>query len=126
MTGKYKVFLDHNADWKRLTGQNMFSIGLAAHRSWIDANTDVAKRLVAAALETAQLIQKDPSVFQEFAKFLGLDTPERVKAAQERMPRIYPTEWTPAVLDSADAIVKRAVGLKILTTAPDRRVTVIL
>lgn len=126
LSGKYKLFLDHNAEWKRQTGQNMFSIGLAAHRSWVDANTDVARRLLAASLETARLIQKDPSVFQEYAKFLGLDTPERVKAAQERMPRIYPTEWTPAVTDSAEAIVKKAVELKILAKAPDRRVTVIL
>ncbi len=126
LTGKYKVFLDHNAEWKRQTGQNMFSIGLAAHQSWIDANKDVARRLLAASLETAQLIQKDPSVFQEYAKFLGLDTPERVRAAQERMPRIYPSEWTPAVTDSAEAIVKKSVELKILTKAPDRRVTVIL
>lgn len=126
LTGKYKAFLDHNAEWKRLTGQSMFSIGLAAHQPWIDANLDVARRLVAASLETAQVIQRDPSVFQEFAKFLGLDTPERVKAAQERMGRIYPTEWNAAIADNAGSIVSKAVELKILAKAPDRRVTVIL
>ncbi len=126
LTGKYKVFLDHNAEWKRLTGQNMFSIGLAAHQPWIDANRDAAKRLLAALLEAAQLIQRDPSVFQEFAQFLGLDSPAKVKAAEERMPKIYPTEWNAAIAENAESIIKKAVELKILAKAPDRRVTLIL
>lgn len=125
-TGKYKVFLEENAEWKRVTGQNMFFVGLAAFDTWIKANRDVARRLVLALLEAAQTIRDDPSVFQQYADFLGLDTPAKVKAAQERMRAIYPTEWTRAEADNAESIIKRAVDLKILEKAPSRRVTMVL
>ena len=125
-TGKYKVFLEENAEWKRVTGQNMFFVGLAAFDTWIKANRDVARRLVLALLKAAQTIRDDPSVFQQYADFLGLDTPAKVKAAQERMRAIYPTEWTRAEADNAESIIKRAVDLKILEKAPSRRVTMVL
>ncbi len=126
VTGKYKVFLDHNAEWRRATGQNLFSIGLAAHQPWLDTNRETARRLVTALLETAALVQRDPTVFEEYAAFLGLDAPEKIKAAQERMPRIYPTEWNEAIAGNAEQIIAKAVELKLLDKAPPRRVTLVL
>lgn len=125
-TGKYKTFLDYNEEWKRLTGQNMFSIGLAAHDDWVQQNRETAKRLVDAFLESAQLIQSDPTVFEEYASYLNLDTLAKVKAAQERMPRIYPTEWTPAIIENIQSMVQSAIELKILAKAPTRQYMVVL
>jgi ABC-type nitrate/sulfonate/bicarbonate transport system substrate-binding protein len=125
-TGNYKVFLDYNAEWKRLTGQNMFSIGLAAHEPWIAQHRDIARRLLEASLDSAQVINADPSVFGQYAAYLGLDTPEKVKAAQERMPKIYPIEWNQAIAENAESIIRRAVEQRILNTAPDRPVTIML
>lgn len=125
-TGKYKVFLEENAEWKRLTGQDMFFVGLAAFDSWLTANKDAARRLVQAVLKTAQTIREDATVFQQYADFLGLDSPAKVKAAQDRMTPIYPTEWTPATADNAESLIKRATDLKILDKAPGRRVTIVL
>ncbi len=125
-TGKYKVFLEENAEWKRLTGQNMFFVGLAAFDSWLQSNQDAARRLVQAVLKTAQTIREDPTVFQQYADFLGLDTPTKVKAAQDRMTPIYPTEWNRATADNAESIVKRALELKILDKDPGRRLATVL
>lgn len=120
-TGKYKTFLDYNEEWKRLTGQNMFSIGLAAHDDWIQKNKDTAKRLVTSVLETSQLIQREPAVFEENAAYLGLNTPEKIKMAEQRMPKLFPTEWNQAIADNAASIVAKAVDLKILDKAPTRQ-----
>lgn len=125
-TAKYKVFFEENAEWKRLTGQNMFFVGLAAFDTWLKANGDGARRLVQAVLKTAQTIRADATVFQQYADFLGLDSPAKVKAAQERMTAIYPTEWNQAAADNAESLVKRAIELKILAKAPGRRVTAVL
>ncbi len=125
-TGKYKVFFEENAEWKRLTGQNMFFVGLAAFDTWLKANGDVARRLVQAVLKTAQTIRADATVFQQYADFLGLDSPAKVKAAQERMTSIYPTEWNRTTADNAESLVRRAIELKILEKAPGRRVTAVL
>jgi len=103
-----------------------FSIGLAAHQPWLDANRETARRLVTALLETAALVQRDPTVFEEYAAFLGLDTPEKIKAAQERMPRIYPTEWNEAIAGNVEQLIAKAVELRLLDKAPPRRVTVVL
>ncbi len=125
-TGKYKVFLNLNAEWKRLTGQRMFSVGLAAHDQWITRNPETARRLVQMILEGARTIRNDPTVFQQYADYLGLDTPAKVKAAQERMPEIYPTEWNTAIAGGAESIIKHAVRLGIVEKAPSRRVVVVL
>lgn len=125
-TGKYKVFFEENAEWKRLTGRDMFFVGIAAFESWLKDNRDAAKRLVQAQLKTAQVIKDDPAVFQQYADFLGLDTPAKVKSAQERMANIYPREWNKALAQNADSIVKRAVELKILDKPPGRQVTTVL
>jgi ABC-type nitrate/sulfonate/bicarbonate transport system substrate-binding protein len=125
-TGKYRVFLDYNAEWERLTGQNMFSIGLAAHEPWIAEHRDIARRLLEASLDSAQVINADPSLFEQYAAYLGLDTPAKVRAAQERMPKIYPTEWNQAIAENAESIIKSAVEQGILDRTPDRPVTVML
>ncbi len=125
-TGKYKVFMDINTEWKRLFGQRMFSVGLAAHDQWINQHFDVARRLVQAVLAGARAIREDPEVFQQYADFLGLDTPAKIKAAQERMPGIYPTEWTRETAEAAELVIRHAVRLGILEKAPVRRVAVVL
>ncbi len=125
-TGKYKVFLNINAEWRRLTGQRMFSVGLAAYEQWITRNTETARRLLQAILEGARTIRNDPTVFQQYADYLGLDSPAKVKAAQERMPEIYPTEWNTAIASGAESIIKHAVRLGIIGEAPPRRVVVVL
>jgi ABC-type nitrate/sulfonate/bicarbonate transport system substrate-binding protein len=125
-TGKYKIFADFNDAWKKAAGQNMFSVGLAAHDDWIKQNREGAQRLVRALLESGQVINSDPGVFEQYADFLGLDTAAKVKAAQERMPRLYPTVWNKSVADSAELVIKRAAELKVIDAAPSRRVTLIL
>jgi NitT/TauT family transport system substrate-binding protein len=125
-TGKYKVFMDINAEWKRLFGQRMFSVGLAAHDQWINQHRDVARRLVQTILAGARAIHDDPTAFQQYADYLGLDTPAKIKAAQERMPGIYPTEWTRETVDGAELVIRHALKLGILEKAPARRVAVVL
>ncbi len=125
-TGKYKVFLNINAEWKRLTGQRMFSVGLAAHDQWITQHTDLARRLVQVVLDGARTIRNDPTVFQQYADYLGLDTPAKVTAAQVGMPEIYPAEWNTAIAGGAELIIKHAVRLGIVGNVPSRRVVVVL
>ena len=78
MTKKYKGFSEANAVWKQLTGEDMLLGCLAADQKWIDANRETAKRLVAAIVETGQLIWSDLDVFNEFASTLRLKTPEEI------------------------------------------------
>lgn len=125
-TGKYKVFLSVNSEWKRLTGQRMFSVGLAAHEQWIVQNMNTARQLVQVVLDAARTITNDPTVFQQYADYLGLDTPAKVKAAQARMPEIYPTEWNAGIAGGAESVIRHAVRLKLIEGMPSRRVVVVL
>lgn len=125
-TGRYKVFMSINAEWKRLTGQRMFSVGLAAHDQWITQHMDTARRLVRVILDGARTIRNDPTVFQQYADYLGLDTPAKVKAAQERMPEIYPTEWNAVIAGGAESIIRHAVRLGIVGKTPPRHVVAVL
>jgi ABC-type nitrate/sulfonate/bicarbonate transport system substrate-binding protein len=114
LSKKYKLFLEANQVWKRLTGDDMMLGCLAADEKWLDANRDVAKRLVAAVLEAGQTIRSDLKVFDEYATTLRLKTPEEIEFAKHRLPSFYPSEWTERSLANVNRLVSRAVELGIV------------
>lgn len=114
MSKKYKSFLDANAVWKQLTGDDMMLGCLAADQKWLDTNRDVAKRLVSAIVETGQLIRSDLNVFDEFASILRLKTPEEKQFAKARLPAFYPSEWTDRSIANVNRLIARADELGIV------------
>jgi ABC-type nitrate/sulfonate/bicarbonate transport system substrate-binding protein len=125
LTGKYKIFLEVNQVWKQLTGQDMLLGALAAEQKWLDANKDVAKRIIAAITDTGKLIRSDLSVFDEFASTLQLKTPEEIAFAKKRLPGFYPSEWTPSSVANVKRIIDRADELGIVKK-PNREIVVAL
>ncbi|MBI2954303.1 MAG: ABC transporter substrate-binding protein [Chloroflexi bacterium] len=125
LTGKFRQLMSYNDEWKKLTGQPMFMIGLAAHRPWIDQNKDVAALLNKMVLEGTNYIIKNPGVFDENKDFLGVKDAAAIKMIQERMPSIYPDRWDASFVKNAQHIIDRAVELKILPSAPKQDMFII-
>ncbi len=125
LSGKYKVFLEVNQVWKQLTGEDMLLGALAADQKWLDANRDVAKRIIAAITDTGKLIRSDLSVFDEFARTLQLKTPEEIEFAKKRLPAFYPAEWTSRSVANVMRLIGRADELGIIKK-PSREIVVAL
>lgn len=125
LAGRSKVFFESNQVWRRLTGSDMMLAGLAAEARWVMDNADLARRMTAALLEAGRLIRSDATVFDEHGKVIGLDTPEKIAIAKERLPQFYPTEWNAAVAANVRRIVERAAELGILAK-PDKEFVVVV
>ncbi len=123
-TGKYRQILAYSEEWKRMTGQPMFMIGLAAHRPWIEQNKAVAGSLNKMVLDATRYIVQHPEVFEENKKFLGLRD-AAVKLAEKRMLSIYPDHWDANLIRNAKHIIDRAVELKIVPEAPKQDIFLI-
>lgn len=125
-TGKYRQIEGCNDVWKKLTGQDMFMTGLAAHRPWIEQNKDLASAMSKMVVEAAKYIRQHPEVFEENKDFLGVKDPQALKLVQERMPRIYPDHWDSELVKNAKHIIDRAVEVKIVPAAPQQDIFLIL
>ncbi|MCL5959228.1 MAG: ABC transporter substrate-binding protein [Chloroflexi bacterium] len=124
-SGKYRALASMSDEWKRLTGEPMFMIGMGAHRPWIEQNRDVAVALNKMILETAKYVGQHPEVFEQNKEFLGLKDDTAVKTAQERMRGIFPEQWNETLIKNAQLIVDRSVELKIVEAAPKQSIFMI-
>lgn len=125
LSGKYKLILGENAFWKQRTGKNMLFSGLCADQGWLDANHDIARRIVATLLETAKLIQTDPGVFDEYGGMFKFQTPQQLAAAKKRLPPFFASQWGPADAANGEQVVAEAAKLGIIKM-PKRKIIVAL
>lgn len=118
-TGDYRSIMVPTEEWEELTGQPLFMLGVAARESWVEDNTEAARRLVALFDELLGEIEGNPELLGEYQEELELDD-EAMEIVEERMPGIYITDDAEAVSDNVDYILERSVELGILDEVPDR------
>lgn len=118
-TGKFRILLGMNDEWKQRMKTDWLFLSVTAHRKWIDRNPSTARRLVDTIVESCRRIKADPELIAKEADFLGLKTKAEIDLAVQRMPRIFPTVWDEATIASAMEGVRDAVKLKQISGMPN-------
>lgn len=110
--------------WRAATGDasDPFLVGLAARRSWLDANREVATRIAHAFAVTNAAIRDKPALLASFHADLGLKETEgaAIKLLPERLLDVYPVAWDPSVWHVIDRQVEVAIKTGLLTAKPPR------
>lgn len=114
--------------WKEATGQteDPFLVGLAASRTWFDANRETASQLAELFLRVGAAVQQDPGQLKPIAQDLGLKADEQaaIDLLPERLGPTYSTRWDDGVFATIDKQVEVAVQLGLLDRAPGRSIYV--
>ncbi|OZI71780.1 PhnD/SsuA/transferrin family substrate-binding protein [Bordetella genomosp. 12] len=104
--------------WRQASGDasDPFLVGLAAQRSWLDANRQTATRLARAFAQANAAITRQPDVLREIHAEIGIKAQE--KAALDlvagRMRDTYSSRWDPDVWRGMDRQIAAAVSVGIL------------
>ncbi|MBV8925445.1 MAG: ABC transporter substrate-binding protein [Bradyrhizobium sp.] len=111
--------------WKQANGEAAvpFLVGLAARRSWIDANRAVATSLARVFAAANDSVNRNPQLFVEFHEQMGLRGNEAAAIAllPSRLADVYPSVWDETVWKAIDQQTEIAVKLGLLEAAPKRR-----
>lgn len=114
--------------WKQATGQteDPFLVGLAASRTWFDANRETAKQLAALFERFGQAIHANPDSLKTIAQDLGIkaDETQAIDLLPQRLAPAYSTRWDDGVFATIDKQIQTAVKLGLLDRTPDRTIYV--
>lgn len=101
-------------------GHNNLFIGLGTHEQWLNDNQSKAIKLQRAYLETQSTISENPDFIESYAEPFGLENQKEIDLGMERIPRIYPTEWSEELISGGQVDIQaaRESGL-IPQDAPD-------
>jgi ABC-type nitrate/sulfonate/bicarbonate transport system substrate-binding protein len=122
--GKFRVIMSMNDEWRKRKSQDWLFLCVGAHKSWLDKNRTVAQRLAATLLEAARRIRDEPTLITAEAEFLALKSPQEIALAQQRMPAIFPTEWSKAVIASVVDSMAEAARMKQIEAMPSGEIVV--
>ncbi|MCS7234495.1 MAG: ABC transporter substrate-binding protein, partial [Armatimonadota bacterium] len=99
--GRYRVLLEFNEEFRRMTASDNLFIALAAKPDWLSANPDVARALRRALAQAVEAFPKDPSGHLERSgeDIFGLRERHEIQLAVRRLPHFYTARWDRAFLD---------------------------
>jgi NitT/TauT family transport system substrate-binding protein len=110
--------------WREASGVDAapFLVGLAAKRSWLDANRTLATSVARLFAAANGALRDDPKLFIEHAAEMGLRPKETaaIDLLPIRLADVYPTEWDHRVWSAIDRQIEVALKLRLLDAAPDR------
>lgn len=114
--------------WKQATGQkdDPILLGLAASRSWYEANRATAARLTALFQRVNGFVRREPSSLLAIAGEVGLKADE-TKAAEllpSRLAPAYATRWDETVFAVIDKQIEVAAKLGVIERIPSRKLYV--
>lgn len=126
--GKTRELVRVRTEWKRLTGKEMFLIGVVAYEDWLMANRDLAKRIAATVREAVDLIRGNPArAIQENRGTQGLETDAAVKLAETRLIEMYtPEPLNAALIESAYFETQKGAEFELLKVTPKKDLWVVL
>lgn len=110
--------------WQRANNTQLptFLVGLAARRSWVEENREVATRIARLFTTANRSVHERPALLAEHRAALGV--PERETEALQLLPErvvdAYTTRWDQELRDLIDRQTAVAVSAGILARAPDR------
>ncbi len=110
--------------WRQGSGtrDDPFLVGLAARKSWLEANRDLATQIARAFAKANAAIRAEPAVLAQFQTDMGLKDSEKSAIAllPARLKDIYPSAWDQATWNTIDRQVELAVKLGLLKDKPSR------
>ncbi len=100
-SGRYRVLLEFNEEFRRMTASDNLFIALAARPEWLSANGDVARALRRVLAEAVDAFKKDPaSYLDRYGRdIFGLREPHEIQLAARRLPHLYTGRWDRAFLE---------------------------
>jgi ABC-type nitrate/sulfonate/bicarbonate transport system substrate-binding protein len=96
-SGAFRAIDDLDGKWLKIADAPMPFINFAAHKDWLDSNPRTARNFRNMFLETAQFINDNPDVIDEYRDYLGIKSDEGLALMKERLPLLYPTVWDDSV-----------------------------
>lgn len=95
--------------FEEIFGHNLQFVPLAAHEEWIEEDPDRARSVRAAMIDAQTLFTESPEeTISNYMDVIGLENDEQVSLAVERMPAIYPAEWTSDQKDNVVSQLERS------------------
>jgi NitT/TauT family transport system substrate-binding protein len=110
--------------WRDATGEtgDPFLVGLAARRSWLSSNRQLATRIATLFAAANGLLSKNPALFREFRADIGLraDETNAIELLPERLADVYPTSWNESVWKVIDLQLEIAAKVGVLESKPEQ------
>jgi ABC-type nitrate/sulfonate/bicarbonate transport system ATPase subunit/ABC-type nitrate/sulfonate/bicarbonate transport system substrate-binding protein len=100
-TGRYRVLLEFNEEFRRMTAADNLFIALAAKPAWLEANGTAARQIRAALAEAVEAFRQNPvGILERYGReIFGLDTAAEIQLAARRLRGVYTGRWDRAFLD---------------------------
>lgn len=100
-TGRYRVLLEFNEEFRRMTAADNLFIALAAKPAWLEANGTTARQIRAALAEAVEAFRQNPvGILERYGReIFGLDTAAEIQLAARRLRGVYTGRWDRAFLD---------------------------
>lgn len=112
--------------WRQGTGDAtpLFLVGLAARRSWLDANRAAARTLVGLFTDIHRDLKAHPGKFAALHEALAIPAsePGAIGLLPARLADVYASDWGADVFADIDRQIAYAVKTGILKSAPGRPV----
>jgi NitT/TauT family transport system substrate-binding protein len=110
--------------WSQVSGVGAapFLVGLAAKRTWLTSNREIATSVARLFAAANGALRDDPKLFVEHAAEMGLRPRETaaINLLPGRLADVYPTKWDQGVWSAIDRQIEVAVKLRLLDAAPGR------
>jgi NitT/TauT family transport system substrate-binding protein len=120
-SGGYKQIMDLDGEWQKLAGSRLLVTTLAVWEDYAQKNPDVVRRLVRTYREAVDYINQNPQAYVStgFIKASGLkETPEVVKAFEERFTKLYTAKWDQSLVNANRAVFDVAIEMGNLESVP--------
>lgn len=100
-TGRYRVLLEFNEEFRRMTASDNLFIALAAKPGWLEAHGATARQIRQALAEGVEAFRQNPVGFLERygREIFGLETPAEIQLAARRLRGLYTARWDRAFVD---------------------------
>ena len=124
--GTFRVVMGFNEEWKKAGKGDWIFVGAGAHRDWLTKNRAAAKRLADMLVDAERQLSRTPDLIEAEAEFLGLKSKADIELARQRVPRIFPTEWSDAAVAAAMEPVREAARLGQIKQVPAQELLTVL
>lgn len=117
--GGYRPIANLNDQWRELTGDPLYMLGVTANTAWLDEHEAEARCAVSAVRKATEMLANDPSVYQELKDELKATSDEHLSDLAKNFGQIYTFESADEAEGSIRGQLKTAKELDLIPTVPD-------
>lgn len=111
LTGNYKIIADLADEFQAKFGRVPAHVVIASTDSYLKDNSDVARAYLAAYLDSMDYVNKNPKVWERYAKDSELTHPDAPKMLQERVAPRFVTKWDDAQLKAQVDVINDLIKI---------------